>query len=79
MTPGLLQGKRKKKEGINDNDDYSNEQSEVAAGDQDDLEGEDALDLALDMTSKNVPAKKMCTRYPSQESSSFQTETGNLI
>ena len=79
MTPGLLQGKRKKKEGLNNDDDLANEQSEAAAGNQDDLEGEDALDLALDMTSKNVPAKKICTRYPSQEITSFQTEIGNSI
>ena len=77
MSPHLLQGKRKKTEVII-GDEEENEQPEVAAGNQKDIEGK-VFDLAVDMTSKNAPAKKICTRYQSHETKDIKTEPGNSI
>ena len=78
MTPGLLQGKRRKKDDDNNGCDLeTNGSYQGGVADEDELEGEN---YALDMTSNSLSAKKkICQRPPPPELTTFKTESGNLI
>ena len=77
MTPGLLQGKRRKKDDDSNGCDLeTNGPYQGGVADEDELEGEN---YALDMTSNSLSAKKICHRHPSPELTPFETESGNLI